>query len=486
VTKEFFLENRGRKNMKINWVRTTKPDRKNPKRAGDAKATESGKKGQGANDSMGTDAKDDEETKVVFAVVPENMVLSAKMGYKVQFRANSFNVGKVLENYQCQATIGGERKGKVAFNTNVTGEFITPSLSFSEARLAFKYLWEKGVASMPINKTLSLANAGPLPTTITLRIDPPFSCATERLTLTNEEPETISIDFDPGMKQDRLSDNISGKLTISHANHPHRDVVQLQGEVCFPNLQIVPPNIDFGCILNDTSKRKYLVLTNISEMPVSYEWSFLEEETTSLNAVQEVDETKKRKKKPKSLPINEVFDILPVSGRLEPNQTENVEFTFQAGHGLLYNGIAVCSVDGGPDYEVPIIGESSFVDFKLSTHELDYGEIPYNESSSKEFFIENIGKVPFEFSINLSTVSRPGIIECSQMSGKVIAGERFRVIIKFFPGVPDNIDEMLLVECGHFPAVRFKVKAVGIYPGCLLSFPRASDEDYSKRLDSAK
>lgn len=151
---------------------------------------------------------------------------------------------------------------------------------------------------MPINKTLSLANAGPLPTTVTLRIDPPFSCATERLTLMpgeeivkgervslKREPETISIDFDPGMKQDRLSDNISGKLTISHANHPHRDVVQLQGEVCFPNLQIVPPNIDFGCILNDTSKRKYLVLTNISEMPVSYEWSFLEEETTSLNAV---------------------------------------------------------------------------------------------------------------------------------------------------------------------------------------------------------
>lgn len=72
------------------------------------------------------------------------------------------------------------------------------------------------------------------------------------------------------------------------------------------------------------------------------------------------------------------------------------------------------------------------------------------------------------------------------MSGKVIAGERFRVIIKFFPGVPDNIDEMLLVECGHFPAVRFKVKAVGIYPGCLLSFPRASDEDYSRRLEGAK
>lgn len=72
-----------------------------------------------------------------------------------------------------------------------------------------------------------------------------------------------------------------------------------------------------------------------------------------------------------------------------------MEFTFYSGHGLTYTGIAVCSVDGGPDYEVPIVGESSFVQHKIIPTELDYGEIPYNESSSKEFYIENNGKVPF-------------------------------------------------------------------------------------------
>lgn len=183
------------------------------------------------------------------------------------------------------------------------------------------------------------------------------------------------------MKQDRLSDNITGKLAISHVGHPQKDLVQLQGEVCFPNLNILPPNIDFGCILNDTSKKKYIVLTNISEMAVNYEWSFLEEEQSSPLKEQEESKSKKNaiSKKSKMLPINEVFDILPVSGTLQPGQTETVEFTFYSGHGLLYNGIAVCSVDGGPDYEVPIVGESSFVSYKLSATELDYGEIPYNE-----------------------------------------------------------------------------------------------------------
>jgi len=79
--------------MKIQWVRTTKLDRKSQKKAGDAKTGESGKKGAGANESMGTDGKDDEEAKFVFNVVPESMVLNPKMGYKVQFRANSASVG---------------------------------------------------------------------------------------------------------------------------------------------------------------------------------------------------------------------------------------------------------------------------------------------------------------------------------------------------------------------------------------------------------
>ena len=49
------MENRGRKQMKIQWVRTQKLDRKNAKKPGEAKTGEPGKKGPGANESMGTD-----------------------------------------------------------------------------------------------------------------------------------------------------------------------------------------------------------------------------------------------------------------------------------------------------------------------------------------------------------------------------------------------------------------------------------------------
>lgn len=78
---------------------------------------------------------------------------------------------------------------------------------------------------MPITKELSIKNMGPLATTINLKIDQPFSCPIEKLTLEKDASDVIKIDFDPGMKQDRLSDHINGKLTISHDGHPHKDIV---------------------------------------------------------------------------------------------------------------------------------------------------------------------------------------------------------------------------------------------------------------------
>lgn len=76
-------------------------DRKNQKKAADAKPGESGKKGSNLTDSVlgGTDVKEEEDTKFVFTVVPARIQLNPKMGYKVQFRANSFNVDEAKEEW---------------------------------------------------------------------------------------------------------------------------------------------------------------------------------------------------------------------------------------------------------------------------------------------------------------------------------------------------------------------------------------------------
>ncbi len=320
----------------------------------------------------GENHKEDEH--FVFSIVPDQITLGPRMGIMVEVRAFSQHIGQISEPWECQVLVGSERKPKLAIKSNITANFITPSLLFNNPDLKFKYEWEKGVPAQAKVEELTITNTGPLKTTLSLKIEPPFSCSTETLVLEKDAEDTIRVEFDPSSKQDRVSDTINGKLVISHEGHPHKDTVPLSGEVCFPNLQILPPKIDFGCILNDTGKKKYLNLTNVSTMAVAYEWSFLED-APNIDEQEEIDadnaagaKKKKGKKKKKHLPINEVFDILPVSGILQPGQSENVEFTFYAGNGLAYSGMAVVSVDGGPDYDVPIQGESSNVSFKLSTN----------------------------------------------------------------------------------------------------------------------
>ena len=75
--------------------------------------------------------------------------------------------------------------------------------------------------------------------------------------------------------------------------------------------------------------------------------------------------------------INEVFDILPLSGFLQPGESENVEFIFNSVVNHKVKAVAVCHVEGGPDYEVLLEGDSSLISYKISTNLLELGEVRF-------------------------------------------------------------------------------------------------------------
>ena len=84
VPKQFFLENRGRKQMKIIWVRQNKMDRKRR----DPKAIAQDPGASKASGIGGTEEKKEDE-QCVFTVVPEQITLGPKMGIMIEFRAFS-------------------------------------------------------------------------------------------------------------------------------------------------------------------------------------------------------------------------------------------------------------------------------------------------------------------------------------------------------------------------------------------------------------
>ena len=69
-------------------------------------------------------------------------------------------------------------------------------------------------------------------------------------------------------------------------------------------------------------------MQNISEMPIYYEWTFIEEELIQSNVLNQDlerhsnDSRGSLRQEPKTIPINEVFDILPLSGNLKVSENE--------------------------------------------------------------------------------------------------------------------------------------------------------------------
>lgn len=73
--------------------------------------------------------------------------------------------------------------------------------------------------------------------------------------------------------------------------------------------------VSFGCVLNDTTMTKAVRVTNNSVVDCTFSWSFLED----------VDEGRQSAtvRRP-YIPVNQIFDILPIRSFLRPGESEEV------------------------------------------------------------------------------------------------------------------------------------------------------------------
>jgi hypothetical protein len=64
--------------------------------------------------------------------------------------------------------------------------------------------------------------------------------------------------------------------------------------------------------------------------------------------------------------------------------------------------IAVCVVEGGPDYRCLLSGESSTIGFSLDRSVIDFKTVLFTSKKEEELLIQNTGKVVFNFTVMAS------------------------------------------------------------------------------------
>ena len=444
---------------------------------------------------------ENEEEDYVFTIDPieeekgvRGLILNAQSGFRMNCRGRSKIVqSDYVESFRFFSRFENNVREDVIFILNLKGTFILPQLHFSAPKLRFKYIWQEETKAEPIVKDLEITCQSveeskgasfnlnlPLP----FRIKEPI----DRMDLVPGEKRSIQIEFDPSIVDDRMCKTIFSHLEFIYdkdkggIGKPNY-MFLLEGELSYPNLQISPTELDFKCVLINTSKKEYLRLKNANELPVQYHWEFLEEIIEEIKEEPEEEQKKIVKKSSKSkIPINDLFDILPINGVLQPGEEETVEVTFHALVKSLRQTYAKCIVEGGPEYMLSFKGEAAEFTAPVLDEVLDFGSIPYCDEVKDSFRIKNNGKVGFEYFISLEKISRPDIFKIEKQSGIIGPDDSEKIDVRFRLGIPCEFQEKLLVYIGHLEPKEVLVTAVGLFPFLAFSVRRAEREKFAQKI----
>ena len=473
----FLLENKGRRAQTLSWVNVTVKEKEAAaKKKLAAKLKKLAAKG-GPQGGARNAKKELPQIVPVFTVEPEQVDLKPRTACLFHFRGLSANVGELTERLECLSKVNKEKKVRTVFKTDMRADFINPLLEPSSRVMEFSYIHDNAVALTSQSRPLTLKNISDLPLQFQLRTQPPFSVDTWEFQLEPAESATLNVSFDPGYKDDRVSHVAERKLTAVYRDHPRKDAFDLIGDINFPNLEFEYTRVDFGCILNDTTKSMTVKVTNTSRIDCAFQWSFVEDEDAERAAA-----TARRP----YIPVNQVFDILPIRSYLHPGETEVVEFIFYGHSNRKFKAQAVCEVEGGPEYDVTLVGEASTLGYRLDRQFIDFGKLVFDKTEESEFLLYNTGKVAFNFSVRTDLVSRPGVVSVSPMSGRVFANSKQPIVVKFTPGIPEHITEKLVLEVAHFEPVEFPVHGEGIYASVAMSLPRMPVDGWEELCDEAR
>lgn len=475
----FTMENKGRRAQVVAWSNMTqrlkemaaKNATKQRNLAGQGKSTAR------SNATGATGAANDLPEKLtgpVFSIEPNFFQVKPRGIVTFTVTCSNAEQTSCVEQFECSAKPEGDVKAVVVYTTAMKADFVHPLLQFDRPDVLFRHLHtphldvpEQATGLLPSviqSQPITMTNLSGLPLEFTLRSTAPFSLDAYEFTLEVGGSAVVNVSLDPLYRDDRQSHVAEGRLSAIYKDHPRRDGVPLIADINFPNLAFERTKIDFGCVLNDTTSSQVVRVTNTSKSTVDMNWTFVEDSETALAASQLT--------KQPYVPINQVFDILPIRCTLEPGQSQPVEFVFYGHPGRRFDGKAICEVAGGPDYEVDLVGEASIVAYRIDRSLLDYGRLMWDKAEELDLHIHNSGKVDYAFSVATDTVSRAGVVAVNPSSGTVPAGEKQRLRVLLRPGVPGLIKETIVVSVAHFAPVEVTIVADAVFGIVSASLPR--------------
>ncbi|XP_066050969.1 LOW QUALITY PROTEIN: hydrocephalus-inducing protein homolog [Chamaea fasciata] len=185
--------------------------------------------------------------------------------------------------------------------------------------------------------------------------------------------------------------------------------------------------------------------------------------------------------------VEKAFSILPVSGVLQPGETQQVSFTFFGRLNTIAGVRALCQVEGGPTYKVKLTGEASRVSYLLSSREIDCGAQMFNEIHHATVTLENTCKIKFNWVLNPSTADQdlPGVFLVKPTRGSVAPGKKQVLNLSYMPGLPGAFSRTYQLKVGDLEPEYICLKGEASFPMLTVNLPWniKGNEKFKKALE---
>ncbi|XP_029289106.1 hydrocephalus-inducing protein homolog [Cottoperca gobio] len=470
--------------------------------------------------------------KPVFSLRPSRAELFPGCSVDMVLSGSSDSPKVVRERLVCNAVVGRQGCRKIIMSVDVTCCFVAAMLSISSKQLKFYIVKVPGKSLRPLYEKLILENVSSVPLSMELSLPEPFSlceasgahspATTKSMVLGNGSQAELWVCFNPSYCQDRVSRVLDEFLEVHYQGHPQQDIVELHAEVHFSNLHFSSTTVDFGCVLNFTGARRAISITNCSALPVFYHWVFLDDQKhCTIRETEMLQEEKAQKNKSFSVPLSprpgaeeqsstqcpvvveEVFDILPIHGHLQPGDQQQVIFSFYGHENISREVVAQCHVEEGPTYEVKLRGDASVISYSLDSTHIDFGVQLFDHEGEAEVTLRNTGKMGFKFSIihpqredeeagdeaggqrkaleeeqnEKAQEVRPGWPMVIPTTGYIEAGAEQCLRVLYLPGIPEVFEKRLQLQVAFLPPQDITLTGEGVFPRISLNLPRNLSEE---------
>ena len=111
--------------------------------------------------------------------------------------------------------------------------------------------------------------------------------------------------------------------------------------------------------------------------------------------------------------------------------------------------------------------------YRLNTHELDFGDVHFDKTSTRTITLTNVGSVPLDFHfLNFNTNQGYAQIDVEPESGVCAACTSTVITVKFLPNIPENFDKTIYLQISHFQPDEIRLIGTGMFCRLDIDLPR--------------